>query len=375
MEPRDAMTMQTKTMFLCACLFAMAGCATVRVTEAPRPADPQGVPVAPVAPPVDDGRWTFDKASRMPTAPDGYAPPTSIGFLLPLSGQLARAAAPVRDGFLAGYYAEMRPRPDIRFYDTADGGAVAAYGRAVADGNAFVVGPLGREEVDAVFASGALPVPLLALNRGDAVPPPGHASFSLSPEDEGVARATLEQVFGRGNVFQSLVITDDPSTAAPEVQAAAQAAVAAATPIDGVFYAVRGSKARLLAAQLSLAGLSGLPGVATSQIAVGAGDPLQDVMLDGIAFPTETWTAQGLPGLPPAASLGERLPTARGPAARLFAFGHDAWLVTAYPSVAAGAGEGVLRGATGRLRVDAAGNVLRMPTWSTFREGRPVPLH
>ena len=64
----------------------------------------------------------------------------------------------------------------------------------------------------------------------------------------------------------------------------------AATPIDGVFYAVRGSKARLLAAQLSLAGLSGLPGVATSQIAVGAGDPLQDVMLDGIAFPTETWT-------------------------------------------------------------------------------------
>ena len=126
MEPRDAMTMQTKTMFLCACLFAMAGCATVRVTEAPRPADPQGVPVAPVAPPVDDGRWTFDKASRMPTAPDGYAPPTSIGFRLPLSGQLARAAAPVRDGFLAGYYAETRPRPDIRFYDTASGGAVAA---------------------------------------------------------------------------------------------------------------------------------------------------------------------------------------------------------------------------------------------------------
>ena len=403
MEPRDAMTMQTKTMFLCACLFAIAGCATVRVTEAPRAADPQGVPVAVVSPPVDDGRWTFDKASRMPTAPDGYAPPTSIGFLLPLSGQLARAAAPVRDGFLAGYYAEMRPRPDIRFYDTADGGAVAAYGRAVADGNAFVVGPLGREEVDAVFASGALPVPLLALNRGDAVPPPGHASFSLSPEDEGIAAADylLEggarnvlvlqgtddsmrraaEAFGDrlsaggGNVFQSLVITDDPSTAAPEVQAAAQAAVAAGTPIDGVFYAVRGSKARLLAAQLSLAGLSGLPGVATSQIAAGAGDPLQDVMLDGIAFPTETWTAQGLPGLPPAASLGERLPTARGPAARLFAFGHDAWLVTAYPSVAAGAGEGVLRGATGRLRVDAAGNVLRMPTWSTFREGRPVPLH
>ncbi len=402
MEPRDAMTMQTKTMVLCACLFAVAGCSTVRVTEAPRRAGPVDASVVAAPQPVDDGRWRFDDAARMPAAPDGYAPPTSIGFLLPLSGQLARAAAPVRDGFLAGYFAETRPRPAIRFYDTASAGAVAAYGRAVADGHAFVVGPLGRDEVDAVFSSGVLTVPLLALNRGDDAPPPGHASFSLSPEDEGIAAADYlaeggarnvlvlqgsddsmrraaaafgDRLAGAGaRVFQSLAIGDDVAATAPQLQAAAQAAAAAGTPIDGVFYAVRGNKAHLLAAQLSLAGLSGLPAVATSQVAIGTGDPLQDVMLDGIAFPTETWTAQGLPGLPPAASLGERLPTARGPAARLFAFGYDAWLVTAYPSVAAGAGEGGLRGATGRLRVDAAGNVLRMPTWSTFREGRPVPL-
>ena len=389
-------------MLLCACLFAMAGCATVRVTETSRPAQPQGAPVGS----VDASRPAADRfgleATRMPAAPDGYQPPTSIGLLLPLSGQMARAAAPVRDGFLAGYYAETRPRPGIRFYDTASAGAVAAYGRAVADGVAYVVGPLGREEVDAVFASGALPVPMLALNRGDDPPPPGHASFSLSPEDEGIAAGDFvlgsgarnvlvlqgtddsmrraAAAFGDrlaaagGRVFQALVITDDPAASAPQLQAAAQAAAAAGTPIDAVFLAVRGSKAHLLAAQLSLAGLSGLPTVATSQIATGTGDPLQDVMLDGIAFPTETWTVHGLPGLPPAASLGERLPTARGPAARLFAFGYDAWLVTAYPSVAAGVREGVLRGATGQLRVDAAGNVLRMPAWSTFREGRPVPL-
>lgn len=403
MEPRDAMTMQTKTTILCACLFAMAGCSTVRVTEVPRPVEPQDASGPETTQPVDDGRWRFDAAARMPAAADGYEPPTSIGFLLPLSGQLARAAAPVRDGFLAGYYAETRPRPAIRFYDTVAAGAVAAYGRAVADGNAFVVGPLGREEVDAVFSSGVLTVPMLALNRGDDPPPPGHAGFSLSPEDEGIAAADylLEggarnvlvlqgaddsmrraaAAFGDrltdagGRVFQVLAITDDAAASAPQVQAAAQAATAAGTPVDAVFYAVRGSKAHQLAAQLSLAGLAGLPAVATSQIAIGTGDPLQDVILDGIAFPTETWTVQGVAGLPPAASLGERLPTARGPAARLFAFGYDAWLVTAYPSVAAGAREGVLRGATGRLRVDAAGNVLRMPTWSTFREGRPVPLY
>src|SRR5690606_26577904 len=140
--------------------------------------------------------------------PDGYQPPTRIGVLLPLSGQLARAAAPVRDGLLAAYYAESRARPTLEFYDTASAGAVAAYRRAAGEGATFVVGPLGRDEVDAVFASGELDVPLLALNRGDVPPPPGHASFSLSPEDEGMAAAGFMLERGARNVLV-LQGTDD----------------------------------------------------------------------------------------------------------------------------------------------------------------------
>lgn len=383
----------------------IAGCATVRVTETARPAPTPGIPTTQVpgdSAPASDGRWRFNDTARFPAQADGYQPPTSIGLLLPLSGQLARAAAPVRDGFLAGYYAEARTRPEIRFYDTEAAGAVAAYARAVADGTAFVVGPLGRDEVDALFSGGSLAVPTLALNRGDLPPLAGHAGFSLSPEDEGIAAA--EYLLERGvrnilvlqgnddsmrrsvaafgdrladagaDVFQVVGVTDDSATTALQVDAAAAAAIAAGTPIDAVFFAVRGSRAHLLAAQLQVAGLSTRPIVATSQITLGTGDPMQDATLDGIVFPTETWSVRGLPGLPPAASLAEQLPTARGPAARLFAFGHDAWLVTAYPSVATGSREGALRGATGRLRIDQAGNVLRTPTWSTFRDGRPVPL-
>ncbi len=52
-----------------------------------------------------------------------------------------------------------------------------------------MVGPLGRDEVSALFGQGALPVPVLALNRGTVAPPAGNASFSLSPEDEGIAAA------------------------------------------------------------------------------------------------------------------------------------------------------------------------------------------
>jgi outer membrane PBP1 activator LpoA protein len=97
-------------------------------------------------------------------------------------------------------------------------------------------------------------------------------------------------------------------------------------------------------------------------------------VLDGIAFPTETWSARGIPSLPSAASVGARMKTARGPAARLFAFGYDAWQLVAYMERLALDASGEIRGATGALRIDGLGNVQRTPTWSTFSGGSPVPL-
>ncbi|PSD09503.1 hypothetical protein C7E14_22760, partial [Stenotrophomonas maltophilia] len=56
---------------------------------------------------------------------------------------------------------ESRRRPDINFFDTAGtpAGALAAYDKAVASGADFVVGPLGRDEVDAVYGRQQLQVP------------------------------------------------------------------------------------------------------------------------------------------------------------------------------------------------------------------------
>src|SRR6478672_11487784 len=142
----------------------------------------------PLPRPFDRGEWNFNAAGRPPAERDGYRPPLKVGVLLPLTGSQAAAATAVRDGFLTGYYGEDRRRPEVRFYDTA-GGATAAYARAAAEGNDFVVGPLARDEVDAVFADDTLPVPMLALNRGNRAPPAGSASFSLSPEDEGISLA------------------------------------------------------------------------------------------------------------------------------------------------------------------------------------------
>ena len=339
----------------------------------------------------DRGEWRFDAANRPPAEADGYRPPVQVAVLLPLSGSQAPVGAAVRDGFLAGYYGETRHRPALRFYDTA-AGAAAAYARAAADGNDFVVGPLGREEVDAVFADRAPPVPLLALNRGERMPPAGSASFSLSPEDEGVAAAEYLLDAGARRVLviaggediqrrSAKALRERLLTRGAQVAgelhydaSGAPLALPAGEPPDAVFLALKGSQARELAPRLAAAGLAGRPRVATSQIVSGTGKAAEDLALDGIAYPTETWSVRRVPGLPAQASAAAQVDTAKGPAARLFAFGHDAWLLTAYLEKLALSPNAEVEGATGRLGLDGFGIVVRRPSWSRFTGGVPVPI-
>ena len=371
----------------------LAGCTTVQHT---RP-----MPAPPAAPePVAVEHWRFDAGDRPPAERDGDRPPRKLAVLLPLTGSLATAAGPVRDGLLAGYYGEYRRRPDLAFYDTAGTahGAVAAYQRAVAEGADQVVGPLGRDEVEAVFARTVATVPVLALNRAGE-PPGNSASYALAPEDEGTAaadflaarnalrvlvlssgddsaRRSTDALAARlqalgGGVVQTLAVVGDD---APDLIAPMRAALQREGGVDAVFMALRGPQARLAAAQVSAAGLHGRPRVATSQLLSGTGKPEEDAALDGIAFPNDAWSVSGVPGLPPARAMADALPTARGPAARLFAFGYDAWLLSAYLGHLATSPEASVPSASGVLRMGPAGHVLRTPAWSTFRNGHVVPL-
>ena len=334
----------------------------------------------PLPRPFDRGDVSFGAADRPAADRDGYRPPLKVGVLLPLSGGQSAAAASVRDGFLAGYYGERRRRPDVRFYDTA-AGASAAYARAAAEGNDFVVGPLGRDEVDAVFADDTPAVPLLALNRGSRTPPAGSAAFSLSPEDEGISLAQYLIQRGAKRVLIQTGGEDAQRRTASTAKAHLQRRglqvtedLAAAQEVDALLLAVKGTQARALMPQLALAGITPGMRVATSQIISGTGKPAEDAALDGIVYPTETWGVRGVDGLPSQASAAARVDTAKGPAARLFAFGYDAWLLTGYLERLALSNNGDIAGATGRLSLDGFGNVLRVPGWSRFAGGVPVPL-
>ncbi|MDN5780832.1 MAG: penicillin-binding protein activator [Luteimonas sp.] len=387
----------SKRIFTLALLAALvAGCSTVQVAPTTKPSAE-----APQDTQQRNAHWQFDDASRPPAERDGYRPPLKLAVLLPLSGDLATPAASVRDGLLAGYYGEHRSRPEIRFYDTANssGGAVAAYNRAVADGADQVLGPLGRDGVDAVFRNAQPAVPVLALNRGTVAPPVNSASFSLAPEDEGTSAADYLASHGAkrvlvlssgddyarrsasafaaqlaiqgGSVVQTLaVVSDKPA----DMTSLLQAAATREGGVDAVFIALRGNQARAITPQLAAAGLAAKPRVATSQLLSGTGKAEEDRVLDGIRFPSDRWGLVTVNGMPNAAETQKALPTARGPAAKLFAFGFDAWLLTAYLQHLALTPDATVSGGTGALRIGPQGNVLRQPQWSTFSNGYVVSL-
>jgi hypothetical protein len=343
-----------------------------------------------------DRQSGFGAASRPPADRDGYRPPAKLAVLLPLSGDLSRVAVPVRDGLLAAYYGESRRRPPVDFYDTAGtpAGALAAYQRAVSEGADLVVGPLGRDEVAALFHA-TLSVPVLALNRAGSHPPAGSVSFSLAPEDDGIeaseylvghgarrvlvlsdadetARRTVAAFRTHlqdrgGDVTSVLTVADKPTDMTGALQAAAQAPGG----VDALFLALKPAQARAVAPQLAGAGFGDKPRVGTSQLA-GSGDAKH--ALDGIAFPNEAWSVRGAPGLPAPAFAAKTLPSARGGAARLFAFGVDTWRLAAYLDFLAAHADARLQGATGTLRLDGFGNVARTPEWSTFSGTSVLPL-
>ena len=336
-------------------------------------------------------RATPPPADRPAPASDGYHPPRRMAVLLPLSGELAPAGLAVRDGLLAAYYAESRTRPAIAFHDTQGSvdGAKAARDRAVAEGADLLVGPLGREEVAALAAAPIDAATWLALNR-TPLATAGGGSFALAPEDEGAAAA--QRLIERG-LTRAIAIAEGDDSAQRALGGfrerfkAEGGELLAVAPIDAfggnaaeglatlsgpavnaqaLFVAARAPALRILMPQREDAGLAALPVLATSLVQSGS-DPRLDRELDGLQYPELPWLLGDLVGPGDAESLGRSLPSARGSAARLFAFGYDAWKVATYLDALRGGAQ--LRGATGELGIDAAGIVERVPAWAEYSGG------
>jgi outer membrane PBP1 activator LpoA protein len=355
---------------------------------------------------------------------EGYKVPAQVALLLPNDGNYAAASTAIREGFFAAYLDAGRnhaPRPSVRVYDsqgTADG-AVKAYQQAVSDGARLVVGPLTRGEVSAVFGQAQLPVPVLALNHPDdkQLPAANASEFGLLPETEGAQAADHMVERGLRQVY-ALVSTDDfaqraadafkaelaarggqlagtitlppgvtsyasiiaglklPTTPAASAPAASGTAAPAGSSVvndAGIFISMRPAQARLLLPQLRIAQVN-LPVFATSHVYEGSDDAAANRDLNGVEFCDAPWLFDAQPGLPNRDGVAARLPAARGGAARLFAFGMDAWNLVPYLDWLRAHPGSYVPGASGQLAADQFGRVRRVLIWAQFQNGLARPL-
>jgi uncharacterized protein len=351
---------------------------------------------------------------QRPAADDrGFRPlirgPQTVALLLPQGGPIRLASASVRDGFMAAHFAQPAPRPQVRIYDSGEQPeqAIDAYRQAVAEGAEVVVGPLSRDAVNTLFSQPQLPVPVVGLNRSSVPVPPGSLSFALAPDEEGAAVASLLQqrglrrvvavvgsddtaqralagftarhLQGGGELLGTVLIPDSGVDYQPTIRSMLQRAglptvapkdlsVEFHSGFDAVFLALRPTQARLAVPQLRIFGIINVPTFATSSINAVDDDERLDRDLNGIEFAEVPWVVADLPGLPNRSELAQQLDSARGPAARLFAFGLDAYRLLVDPSLQQGGMH--LDGATGRIEVDQFGEARRVPGFATFRNQR-----
>jgi outer membrane PBP1 activator LpoA protein len=349
--------------------------------------------------------------------------PSQVALILPLSGRLSDAGEALRDGFLAAYYQQdPAARPVLRIYDSADDPA-AVYRRAVADGAGFVIGPLGKENVQAVTHAADGTVPTLALNflpDGDALPAHFY-QYALAPEDE--ARQVAERLLASGRrvgvalvptgewgarvlaAFQSALATGGGTLLTSrtfqsgitdfseplvqilgfdESQKRFRAVTGAVGPLQFtprrredlqfVFLAGQPVQGRLVRSQLKFHYAGDLPVFSISDIYDP--NPIANQDLEGVAFTDIPWMIDEDPAISELRnSVTQLWPANARRRGRLFAMGFDSWRLI-----------GILKdphlpildpvaGMTGRLTVDTAGRVRRGLDWAIVgADGQARPL-
>ncbi len=360
----------------------------------------------------------------LPTLGVGLEYPSQVALILPLSGRLQAAGIAVRDGFLAALLQQQaRERPLLNIYDSANIGALTAYRQAISDGAQFVVGPLTKDEVAAIGASGETSVVTLALNQlpDGAVPPPFLFQFALDPEEE--ARQVAQRVVTDGrmrgvvllpnnewgqrvfrafdtelktlggtiaalrfydptardysNPIRSVLLIDESRARARALNARLGARLEFEPRRRGdvqfVFMGAQPVQGRSLRPALRFHLAEDLPVYATSDIFEP--NETANADLEGVIFPDMPWVIS-----PDAVStqlrnaLSEYWPLRARGRGRLYAFGFDAYRLIPLLKAGQFGREHAIPGMTGLLSVDESGTIHRDLDWARVSNGKATPL-
>lgn len=313
-----------------------------------------------------------------------------IAVLLPQKGRLTQVGQSLRDGLLAAYYQDSLTRTDtprLRFYDSSDTPAPELVVTAASQGASIVIGPLDREQVQALLNKGSPPITVVALNRGDGSQP-NVLQMALAPEDEIL---TLARWMRERGIHQPHVLSQAGDTNASRfvrlfeevwqpadgklphhlLDGSQKGGIAAtvkslgdqARKADGFFLASPALAGQVQPA-MTYYGLN-IPLFSLST----AWEPSADIStrqdLDGLAFCGMPWLLAD--ERPEQQALYQAQPRPQANHDRLYALGADAWTVaSALPRVRAGH---PLSLRTGQLRLNEQGQLVRLPTCAEIRHG------
>lgn len=356
-----------------------------------------------------------------------------VALLLPLSGQFARVAAAVRDGFLTRMYLQAGIRPRVTVLDTNAGNIADRYAEAVQSGAQFIVGPLEKEAV-ARLAELSIEVPTLALNQiadppvGDRAARHGNVDpmlfkFSLSPEDEATDAARRAYADGHrlalvvlpgnewgerlagaftaewqglgGTVLERVVYNPDGADYAAITRelfnldsSQLRAAVLRqdlGVPIHSsarkrrdaemVFMPSTSANARQVMPHFRYFGADSVPVYATAAVFAGTPNPLLDQDIDGVRFPDIPWvTSAGSGASLFQQTLDHEFSATVASLRRLYAFGADAFQIMAQLSLVTSKPGTAISGESGEIYLDQSGAFHRRLSWAVFSGGMPAAL-
>ena len=362
--------------------------------------------------------------TKAPPQPQPVTAPAlqRLALLLPLSGKQQAAGMAIRDGFIAAALQQPASRRgDIEIFDTNDKGVLDAYSRALQNGANMIVGPLLKEDVEALAKSRLTSVSTLALNTLSdpqlstrlmfqfaldpeeearqvaqrAIAEDHHRAIMLVPANEWgqrMQRAFAEELKASGDSIvdsrsydpnsTDLVALVKPLFASRKPQparkpddppAARNAIPESRDDFDFVFMAAQPAQARQVypAIRFVLSDAS-IPVYATSD-SYATDSKSRDI--DALRVADMPWVINRDSDT---ANLYAQMERAWGAAlrsrSRLYAFGIDAyklcdWLNTAQPQLAA-----PLHGTTGLLTLDSSGRIHRQLDWAQIINGTPQPL-
>jgi hypothetical protein len=348
--------------------------------------------------------------------------PQIIAVLLPQSGTFAKPANAIKTGLIAAFMARENTgyTPELRFYDSGELAeqALNAYDRAIQEGAELVIGPLSKDNVEALSNRESLAVPTLALNtiQQDKVVD-NLFFFGLTPEDEAQQAAEKAWLDGynRGLVLtpngvwgdrlyaafnetwvkyggktieqqafnptaqdfskplQALLNLDESRVRIRAIRQILGSEVDAEPrrrqDIDFIFLVASPQQARQIRPQLKFFYAESIPIYATSHLYTGTPAPETDHDMNDIFFCDMPWVIETNPLWQ---DIADNFPTQAPAYKRLYALGVDSFNIIPHLRRFSAYKFQQLAGQTGLLSLDSQQHIKRQLLWARFINGKPV---